>query len=92
MTVDDLYQDLKAKLSKVVPDFELRLKAEQAHEMLLDLLNNVPHRLLLRERAAAHQLTFLTATPTGRLRCSCLSCSSVINSRMKSILASKRMR
>jgi quinolinate synthase len=34
VTVDDLYQDLKTKLSKVVPDFELRLKAEQAHEVL----------------------------------------------------------
>jgi quinolinate synthase len=34
MTVEALYDSLKAKLGDVVPDFELRLKAELASEIL----------------------------------------------------------
>ena len=33
-TVEDTYKMMKAKLRDVVPDFELRLKAELAHEIL----------------------------------------------------------
>jgi len=34
MTVQTLFEEMKARLSDVVPEFELRLKAELAHEIL----------------------------------------------------------
>jgi len=33
MSVDDMYQELKARLSDISPDFELRIKAELAYEI-----------------------------------------------------------
>ncbi len=33
MSVESMYQDMKSKLEKVVPDFELRYKAELAEEI-----------------------------------------------------------
>ncbi|RPI51578.1 MAG: quinolinate synthase NadA, partial [Chloroflexi bacterium] len=34
MSVSDVYEDMKKRLRDVVPDFELRIKAELAHEIL----------------------------------------------------------
>ena len=33
LSVEDIYQDLKARLSAIAPDFELRIKAELAYEI-----------------------------------------------------------